>query len=119
LISEPKLPVEQFAGPERAEIQPNTPISSDSATSPNGHMQLWLRRIWVLLFVFVCATTGVLLLILPWRPEWTDNSLLFTFPALRAVMASGFVRGVCTGLGVLDIWIGFSEAIHYHEDKHE
>jgi hypothetical protein len=34
-------------------------------------------------------------------------------------MASGFVRGVCTGLGVLDIWIGFSEAIHYHEDKHE
>jgi len=28
------------------------------------------------------------------------------------------VRGLCSGLGILDIWIGFSEAIHYHEEKH-
>jgi hypothetical protein len=38
-------------------------------------------------------------------------------PELRAFVANGFVRGLCSGLGVLDIWIGFSEAIHYHEEK--
>ncbi|HEX8814944.1 MAG TPA: hypothetical protein VF753_05530 [Terriglobales bacterium] len=79
---------------------------------------LWLHRLTMLLLVFVCAIVGVLLLILPWRPEWTDNHLLLNSPDLRAFVASGFVRGVCSGLGLLDIWIGFWEAIHYHEFKH-
>jgi hypothetical protein len=81
-------------------------------------LELWLHRITVLTFGLVCAVVGVLLVILPWRPEWTDNRLLMAYPGLRAFVANGFVRGICSGLGVLDIWIGFSEAIHYHEGKH-
>jgi hypothetical protein len=79
--------------------------------------ELWLHRITVLMFVFVCAVVGVLLVILPWRPEWTDNHLLMASPGFRAFVSNGFVRGICSGLGVLDIWIGFSEAMHYHEEK--
>ncbi len=78
--------------------------------------ELWLHRVVVLMFVFLCAVAGVLLVILPWRPEWTDNHLLFARPGLRAFVANGFVRGLCSGLGVLDIWIGFWEAVHYHEE---
>ena len=76
---------------------------------PGSHpaAHLWLRRLAVLLFVFLCATIGVMLMILPWRPEWTDNHLLMSFPVVRAWIGSGFVRGVCTGLGVLNVWIGF------------
>ena len=40
-----------------------------------------------------------------------------SFPALRAVVTNGFFRGLCSGLGLLDIWIGFWEAIHYHEHQ--
>jgi len=80
-------------------------------------VELWLHRITVLTFGLVCAVVGVLLVLLPWRPEWTDNYLLMGSPGLRAFIANGFVRGLCSGLGVLDIWIGFSEAIHYHEEK--
>jgi hypothetical protein len=80
-------------------------------------VELWLHRITVLMFGLVCAIVGVLLVILPWRPEWTDNHLLMAYPGLRAFVANGFIRGVCSGLGILDIWIGFSEAIHYHEEK--
>jgi hypothetical protein len=80
--------------------------------------ELWLHRITVLTFGLVCAIVGVLLVILPWRPEWTDNHLLMAYPGLRAIVANGFVRGICSGLGLLDIWIGFSEALHYHEEKH-
>jgi hypothetical protein len=85
--------------------------------APPTRLDLWLHRLTVLLFVFVCAVVGVLLVILPWRPEWTDNHLLLTHPALRAIVASGFVRGICSGLGMLDIWVGFWEAIHYHEGE--
>jgi hypothetical protein len=79
--------------------------------------ELWMHRLTVLMFGFVCVVVGVLLVILPWRPEWTDNRLLMASPALRAFVANGFVRGVCSGLGMLDIWIGFSEALNYHEEK--
>jgi hypothetical protein len=80
-------------------------------------LQLWMHRISVFLFVLISAVAGVLLIILPWTPEWTDNYLLLSFPALRPVISSGFFRGLCSGLGVLDIWIGFWEALHYHESR--
>jgi hypothetical protein len=77
--------------------------------------QVWMHRLSVFLFVLVSAVAGVLLIILPWTPEWTDNYLLLTFPALRSIISNGFFRGLCSGLGLLDIWIGFWEALHYHE----
>jgi hypothetical protein len=87
----------------------------DRFALPSGHPQIWMHRISIFLFVLVSAVAGVLLLILPWTPEWTDNYLLLSFPGLRTVVANGFFRGICSGLGLLDIWIGFSEALHYHE----
>jgi hypothetical protein len=83
---------------------------------PTG-IQLWLHRTSVFLFVLISAVAGVLLVILPWTPEWTDNYLLLSFPWLRDFVSSGFFRGLCSGLGLLDIWIGFWEALHYHEHK--
>ena len=79
--------------------------------------QLWMHRISVFLFVLISAVAGVLLIILPWTPEWTDNYLLLSCPSLRSVVSNGFFRGVCSGLGLLDIWIGFWEALHYHEQQ--
>jgi hypothetical protein len=40
---------------------------------------------------------------------------LFGHPDLQQFFSLGFVRGLCSGLGLLDIWIGFWEAVHYHE----
>jgi hypothetical protein len=90
---------------------------NDPDNLPRTGFQLWLHRVLILLFVFFCATVGVLLVILPWRPEWTDNHLLLASPGLRAFVSNGFVRGLCSGLGVLDIWIGFWEAVHFHDEK--
>ena len=106
------------------------PLSNDSRQSPgNGSApdqrrdsgtrvrgsHLWLLRIRALLFVTLCATFGVLLIILPWTPKWTDNPVLLSMPGLRPIVSNGFVRGLCSGLGVLDLWLGFWEAIYYHE----
>ena len=84
---------------------------------PLSTAHLWLRRLGVLLFVFLCATLGVMLMIVPWRPEWSDNRLLAPYPAIRDLVSSGFVRGVVSGLGLLNIWIGFWEALQYREDE--
>ena len=104
-----------------------TPARSESRTAlldpptppaPQRHasrLQLWMHRISVFLFVLISAVAGVLLIILPWTPEWKDNYFLMTYPSLRTVVSSGFFRGFCSGLGLLDIWIGFWEALHYHE----
>jgi hypothetical protein len=108
-VGELKSPAETSVAPVSVPISPATPSPSIA--------RLWLRRIGVLLFVFLCATLGVMLMILPWRSEWSDNPLLLPYPTLRAVVATGFARGVATGLGVLNVWIGFWEAIQYREEE--
>ena len=103
--------------------KPEPSASSDAVRSllnsqtmpPHSPLQLWLHRISVFLFVLISAVAGVLLIILPWTPGWTDNYLLLSYPSLRTLVSSGFFRGICSGLGLLDIWIGFWEALHYHE----
>jgi hypothetical protein len=121
MIPDPKLPLARSSTglPElqpRAQAPEPQPAQGAVSHRPRSAAHLWLLRLGVLLFVFLCATIGVMLMILPWRPEWADNHLLSPYPTLRAIFASGFVRGVCTGLGVLNVWIGFWEAIQYRED---
>jgi hypothetical protein len=104
--------------PQAADIR-TAVLDASQESEPNEprRMQLWMHRLSVFLFVLISAVAGVLLIILPWTPEWTDNTLLLSYPGLRVVISSGFFRGVCSGLGVLDIWIGFWEALHYHEQE--
>jgi hypothetical protein len=126
MISDPKISGPNLPFPSEptavGELKPRVETSVAPAPvaalkPPASVLRLWLRRIGVLLFVFLCATLGVLLMILPWRPEWSDNPLLVPYPTLRALVASGFLRGLATGLGVLNVWIGFWEAIQYQEEE--
>ncbi len=91
--------------------------SHEAKAANRRSTQVWMHRISVFLFVLISAVAGVLLIILPWTSEWTDNTLLLSYPGLRVVVSSGFFRGICSGLGLLDIWIGFWEALHYHEGQ--
>ena len=123
MSSDPKLPFDSTTtGVEtRAEVssERNTAETEQSSVSgrPHSTVRLWLRRVGVLLFVFLCATLGVMLMIVPWRPEWSDNPLIMPYPALRDWVSSGFTRGVVTGLGLVNVWLGFWEALRYREDE--
>ena len=46
---------------------------------------------------------------------WTDNSLLAGFPQVREFLTYDFVRGLISGLGLVDIWMGVAEAVRYRE----
>jgi len=115
MISDPKLPFADDPPGLTQEEKPSATRDYREVSRPSA-AHLWLRRVGVLVFVFLCATIGVMLMIFPWRPEWAENHLLQSYPALRLLVASGFARGVVTGLGVLDVWIGFWEAFQYREE---
>ena len=115
-MTDPTLSSAPGKAPEPAPpTEIHTTLLNPGEDAPPPALQLWMHRISVFLFVLISAVAGVLLIILPWTPEWTDNYLLLSFPSLRTVVANGFFRGICSGLGLLDIWIGFWEALHYHE----
>ncbi len=78
--------------------------------------RVWVKRIAIVVFVALCIEVGIVLTILPWYGRvWTDNSFMLAHPALRALAAANFVRGLVTGLGLVDIWLGIWEAARYRE----
>lgn len=58
---------------------------------------------------------GLVLIALPWTHFWTDNRLLQFVPQIAFIAVNGITRGVISGLGILNVWIGISDAIHYKE----
>jgi hypothetical protein len=77
--------------------------------------QLWRNRLFLVEFIFVCLVMGILLIAAPWTPYWSDNSLVAGYPHLREVLMNDFVRGLVSGLGVVDIWLAIAEAVRYRE----
>ena len=99
------------ASPAQAAAEPAVP--EQSAAAP-----IWLQRVALFVLVLFCVYLGVLVTILPWWSRVWDNNLWFqSHPALAAVMHNGAVRGFISGLGLLDIWIGVSEAVNYRDHR--
>src|ERR671923_2961132 len=65
--------------------------------------ELWMRRVSMALFVAACVWVGLFLIVLPWTHIWTDNSLLIRNLTLRSLVLQNFVRGLVSGLGVINV----------------
>ena len=53
--------------------------------------------------IVLCFELGALLLYLPWSNFWEQNYFLTHFPSLMLFVLHPSVRGLVSGLGVLDI----------------
>ncbi|HMG02317.1 MAG TPA: hypothetical protein VK596_04240 [Edaphobacter sp.] len=97
-------------------VLPPSPDGSDEikrAAAP-----VWLQRISLFVLVLFCVYLGVLVMLLPWWTRvWDHNLFIQSHPTLAAFLHNGAVRGIISGLGLLDIWIGISEAVHYRDYK--
>jgi hypothetical protein len=78
--------------------------------------ELWRSRLFLLELIFVCFVVGIILIVGPWTPYWTNNSLLAGYPQLQQFLAYDFVRGLISGLGLTNIWLAVFEVAHYHEE---
>jgi hypothetical protein len=93
--------------------QPN--IQTSQPASPRV-APIWLQRLSLVILVIFCVYLGVMVAILPWWTRvWETNTIVLNHPQLGDLLRNGAVRGVLTGIGLLDIWIGISEAIHYRD----
>ena len=100
--------------------EPSEPVRSQPSSDEEvvAVAPVWLQRLSLFVLVLFCVYLGVLVMILPWWTRvWDNNMFVESRPALAAVMHNGAVRGVISGLGLLDIWIGISEAIHYRDHR--
>jgi hypothetical protein len=91
---------------------------SSSTDSKRAAAPVWLQRLSLFVLVLFCVYLGVLVMILPWWVRiWDNNMFIQSRPALASFLHNGAVRGIISGLGLLDIWIGISEAVHYRDYK--
>ena len=120
MSGEPQL----FSSPEPAVQQEPLknagPAKSNDAEPANEAGKrtapVWLQRLSLFVLVLFCVYLGVLVMVLPWWTRiWDRNEFILARPWLAAILHNGAVRGMISGLGLLDIWIGISEAVHYRD----
>lgn len=85
-----------------------------------------VEKITVILFIALFLMAGFLLTLLPWVNigafgDWGDNYLLAFvsektgLPIIQKAVASGWVRGAITGLGVMNLFLAFWEMAHFKQ----
>jgi hypothetical protein len=88
-------------------------------------------KLSVIFYIILCLEIGLVLTLLPWIPQgtlglsdWGNNYFLLYaarktgMHALQAVVASGWMRGAVTGVGLLNIGIAFWEIFHFRQTVH-
>jgi|ERR1041385_1541648 hypothetical protein len=83
-------------------------------------------RLSVIFYIILCVEIGIFLTILPWWPQgmwgisdWGNNYFLLYaarktgIHTLQAVVASGWVRGAVSGVGLLNLGIAFWEIFNF------
>lgn len=102
-------------GPAGGNIPENGPVLVLPPRRKLSKWELWRNRLFLLEFIFVCLFVGIILVVGPWTSFWTSNSLLANYPRLQAFLTYDFVRGLISGLGLVDIWLAVTEVGRYRE----
>ena len=73
-------------------------------------MELFLR---VMLRMYI----GLAICYAPWSHTfWDQNPIFLQFPAVGVIAVNGAVRGLVSGLGLLNLWIAFQDALRRGRD---
>ncbi|HJQ30899.1 MAG TPA: hypothetical protein VJ866_01895 [Pyrinomonadaceae bacterium] len=83
-------------------------------------------RLTVIFYILLCLEAGIFLTLLPWwQPwgmgDWGDNFFLVMVAqktglyGLQRAVASGWVRGAVTGVGLLNLAMAFWEIFHFSD----
>jgi hypothetical protein len=113
------MPLDAHVSSEQPDAGPQLPpVEATNGPGTESIAPVWLQRLSLFVLVLFCVYLGVLVMVLPWWTRiWDENMFIQSRPALAAVLHNGAVRGMISGLGLLDIWIGVSEAVHYRDHR--
>jgi hypothetical protein len=114
----PSLPVSPVRPPAPilgpVAVVPSETRAADSSAAPQQHQRIprWLERAELFVRVMLRIWIGVFVCIFPWLPVvWDQNPLFVQHPTLGSIAANGAVRGLISGLGLLNLWIAFRDAM--------
>lgn len=104
------------AGPLKQTSQPPTPEQNPGQRMPNSnHPPVWAQRLLLVVEVAIAVWAGILVMVLPWTRLWTENPLLSAWPSVKVILNLSFVRGMISGVGLVDVWMGISDATHFRD----
>jgi hypothetical protein len=90
---------------------PLTAVEAGTAIPPR--IPRWLERIELLLRVMLRLYIGLMVCYAPWSPTfWDQNPIFLRYPWLSVLAANGAVRGMVSGLGLLNLWIALHDIIY-------
>ncbi|MBI4464583.1 MAG: hypothetical protein HY647_07755 [Acidobacteria bacterium] len=73
------------------------------------------NRFVLMVFIALCVEIGIFLCLFPWSEIWQSNFLLGQYPWLRPIYMSPYLRGAISGLGVVNLWLGISQAWNFRQ----
>jgi hypothetical protein len=71
----------------------------------------WYHKFSALLFIIFCLELGTFLLVFPWLDYWDHNFFSSLVPEWHRFWENAYLRGAVSGLGVVNLYIGFIEII--------
>ena len=89
----------------------------DANATPEPLLPVWMQRTFLIIYVLFCLEVGLMLAIVAWTDVWTRNVRILPFEWMRLAAQTGFVRGVVSGVGLVDIWFGIWEAVQYRDQR--
>lgn len=99
-----------------ADPVPGAPASPPPAQPAPQRIPRWLERSELFLRVLLRMYIGLAVCIAPWWPMfWDQNPFFLRFPTLGVYAAHGAVRGIISGLGLLNLWIAFRDAVRHRD----
>jgi hypothetical protein len=94
----------------------NLPNPRHDSTHGPHRIPRWLERSELFLRVLLRMYIGIIVCYVPWSHLfWDQNPLFARFPDLATFAAQGTVRGVISGLGLLNLWIAFRDAVRHRD----
>jgi hypothetical protein len=103
-----------------AELAPHPDIAGVGAAHIDPHapqrIPRWLVRVELFLRVMLRMYIGLAVCYAPWSHTfWDQNPIFLQFQSLSAFATNGAVRGIVSGLGLLNLWIAFQDAIRHRD----
>ena len=90
------------------------PGQEPGASHSQQRIPHWLVRTELYLRVLLRMYIGLAICYAPWSQLfWDQNPIFVQFPTLAIYAANGAVRGIVSGLGLLNIWIAVQDAIRH------
>jgi hypothetical protein len=62
-----------------------------------------------LIYVAYFLEVGLLLVLVPWTAFWERNYFVVSSPLLQEIVRNNFARGAVSGLGLVNLLLGFEE----------